>query len=103
MPRAMNMQVYPGKRKDWIWLLLFCPSCIASPVKLISIEKGLNEADYEAVGKHITDQGGKIIYPYEREGVAPGYQVEFPAGSVHALESHPHIVGIEGNGLMKTQ
>ncbi|KAE8441978.1 hypothetical protein EG329_004104 [Mollisiaceae sp. DMI_Dod_QoI] len=73
------------------------------PQYIVSVKKGLDEAAYEAAQQHARVQGGKIIDTFKREGIAPGFVVEFPKDSISTLESGPHVVGVEGNGEVTTQ
>ncbi|KAN0095943.1 hypothetical protein V8E51_014748 [Hyaloscypha variabilis] len=64
------------------------------PRYLVSIKKDLKDEEYEAVQQHLRDQGGKIVYTYDR-GILPGFDVEFPEDAVGTMEKAPNVIGVE--------
>lgn len=73
------------------------------PEYLVSLDKGLNAQEYEAAQQHARDQGGRVTDVFQRDGIAPGFVVEFPKDSITTLESGPHVAAVEENGTVRTQ
>lgn len=67
------------------------------------MKEGLSEEQYSAAQKHLEDQGGKIKDTFDREGVAPGFQVEFPADAVNTCENVPNVAFVEKTSTVRTQ
>ncbi|CZS88377.1 related to proteinase inhibitor PBI2 [Rhynchosporium agropyri] len=73
------------------------------PEFIVAVKKGLTEKQYKEAQQHAVDKGGKIVSEFDRDGIMPGFVVDFPADSVSTLESGPHVESVESNGEVKTQ
>ncbi|KAL2065997.1 hypothetical protein VTL71DRAFT_2068 [Oculimacula yallundae] len=73
------------------------------PEFIVAVKKGLTEEQYTEAQTHAKEKGGKIVSAFDRNGIMPGFVVDFPADSVSTLEKGPHVESVEANGVMKTQ
>ncbi|KAF9250457.1 uncharacterized protein N7518_005599 [Penicillium psychrosexuale] len=67
---------------------------------IITCKPDATDDEVKAVKEHAKEQGGKIGHEYS---LIKGFAVSFPDGTVHSLDSNPHVENVEADQEVKTQ
>ncbi|KAK4213787.1 branched-chain alpha-ketoacid dehydrogenase [Rhypophila decipiens] len=65
------------------------------PSYIVTLKEDATDEQIAAAKKQAQEQGGKIGHEY---GIIKGFQVIFPEGSVHSLDSNEHVKAVEADG-----
>ncbi|KAM7203802.1 hypothetical protein V8F20_003808 [Naviculisporaceae sp. PSN 640] len=70
------------------------------PSYIVTLKEDATDEQIAAAKKQAQDQGGKIGHEYN---LIKGFQVIFPEGSVHSLDSNEHVKAVEADGEVRIQ
>ncbi|RVD89787.1 uncharacterized protein DFL_000780 [Arthrobotrys flagrans] len=64
---------------------------------IITVKEGGNK---DEVKQHAIDSGARITHDYT---IINAFAAEFPDGAITTFENHPHVEGVEVDGVVTTQ
>ncbi|KAJ6256944.1 Proteinase inhibitor, propeptide [Drechslerella dactyloides] len=67
---------------------------------IVTLDDHASEEDLQSAKDTARNQGGKITNEYT---IIKGFSVEFPDGTVHALDSIPCVKNVEADQIVTTQ
>ncbi|KAL2159428.1 hypothetical protein VTH06DRAFT_2433 [Thermothelomyces fergusii] len=70
------------------------------PSYIVTCKPDATPEQVEAAKQHAREQGGTIGHEYS---LIKGFQVIFPEGTIHTLESHEHVDVVEADQEVRTQ
>ncbi|KAJ5543254.1 hypothetical protein N7535_005684 [Penicillium sp. DV-2018c] len=70
------------------------------PSYIITCKPEATDVEVNEVKNHAKEQGGEITHEYS---LIKGFAVQFPEGTAHTLDSHPHVDNVEADKEVRTQ
>ncbi|KAK1237830.1 hypothetical protein MKX07_003666 [Trichoderma sp. CBMAI-0711] len=70
------------------------------PSYIVTLKEDASDADLAAAKKKATDAGAKITQEYS---LIKGFAVEYPEGTVVALDQDPNVQSVEKDHVVTTQ